>query len=82
MLREKQLTEFPRPVGRRRIALMSCQNGPLHEDVPFPCERINIANPDLSRECFDIASDIRQVRYSCLMDWMARVVNLDQSGDE
>jgi hypothetical protein len=54
----------------------------LHEDVPFPCERIDILDSALGGKALDIAADIRQMTDGCLMNRMLPVVNLDHRGQE
>jgi hypothetical protein len=81
-LREEELAEFPGPAGRGRVALMSRHDGAFHEDVPFPCERIGIADSGLGRETLDIAPDIRQVHDGRLVDRVVPVIDLDHGGQE
>ena len=82
MLFEQELTEFPGPGRRRRVALMSRHDGALHEDVPFPRERIDIADAGLGGKPFDITPDIRQVPDGRLVDRVLPVIDLDHGGQE
>ena len=81
VLREQQLAEFPGPARRRRVALMSRHDRALHQDVPFPRERIDVADSELGREAFYIAPDIRQVLDGCLMDRMLLSIGLRRERD-
>jgi hypothetical protein len=54
----------------------------LHEDVPFPRERVDIADAALGGQSFDIAADIRQVPDGCPVNRVLPVVNFDHRGQE
>jgi hypothetical protein len=82
VLFEQQLTEFPGPGGRRRIALMSRHDGTLHEDMPLPRECIDVADAGLGGQPSDVGSDIRQVPDGCLMNRMLPIIYLDHGREE
>jgi hypothetical protein len=54
----------------------------LHEDVPFPRERIGILDSALGGKAFDIFANIRQVSDGCLVNRVLPVINFDHRGKE
>ena len=82
MLFEQELTEFPGPGGRCRVALMGGHDGALHEDMPLARECIDIANAGPGCQLSDIAADIRQMAYGRLLDRVLPVIDLDHGREE
>ena len=82
LLFQQELTEFTGPGGRRYVALMRRHDRTLHEDVPFPCEGIRIADTALGGKAFDIAANIRQMPDGRLMNRMLPVVDFDHGSQE
>jgi hypothetical protein len=82
LLFQQELAKFAGAGRGRRVALMGRHNGALHEDVPFPRERIDIFDSALGGEAFEIAADIRQMTDGRLMNRMLSVVNFDHRRQE
>jgi hypothetical protein len=61
---------------------MGRHDGPLHEDVPFPCERVGVLDSALGGKPFDIVANIRQVTDCRLVNGVILVVDFDHRGQE
>lgn len=54
---DQQFREPMGPLGRIDVALSSCNDGSLHQDVPWPSEVSRVAETPLLRKPADVASN-------------------------